>query len=399
GRSFRHGFPHDFFTWARAEAPLYWHEPTEHTPGGVGFWVLSRHADALAVMCDPATFSSEEGGTQLDDSHVGGGLLLNHTDDPRHLRLRSLINRGFTPRMIGRLEQDLAARAHALLDAVPTGEPFDFVASVARELPLQAICSVLGVPQDDRSELADLVDAAVNAETGEVLGYDFVRRLGAYGGALIERKRAEPADDILSVIVHARLDDESAPPGGAQLSDVELKAFFNLLFPAGAETTNRAIAGGVVALGQHPEQLAALCSAVAAGDAGAATVRRAIEEILRWTTPSVYKRRTPTRDVELHGRTIRAGDKVTYWEMSANRDEAVFDAPFRFDIGRDPNPHVTFGFGAHYCLGANLARLELKVMLETLLSRCSGFEVVGEPTWTVNNRLVGMTCLPLVLHG
>jgi cytochrome P450 len=386
GRSFVAGFPHDYFTWLRREAPVFWHEPTEHTPGGVGFWVVSRYHDAVAIMTDPQTFSSELGGTQLDDSRPGSGILLNTTDDPRHQRLRSLVNRGFTPRHIGRLEDDLRDRARALLDAAPLGEPFDFVRQVARELPLQAICSVLGVPQDERGHLADLIDLAVEADTGEVLGYDYVRQIGAYAERLIEVKRAEPGDDILSVIVHARLEDGSA------LEVRELKGFFNLLFPAGAETTNRAIAGGLVALVDHPDQLAALRS-------DRDLLKPAIEEVLRWTSPSVYKRRTPRRDVEVRGQAIKAGERVTYWEMSANRDEDVFADPFRFDISRTPNPHVAFGFGAHYCLGANLARLELKVMLEELLDRYDRFEIVGEPTWTVNNRLVGMTSLPLVVHA
>jgi len=383
GRSFASGFPHDYFTWLRREAPLFWHEPTEHTPGGIGFWVLSRHADAMAIMTDPETFSSEAAGTQLDDSGAGPGIMLNMMDDPRHLRTRSLINRGFTPRMIGRLEEDLRRRTLELIDAVPTGEIFDFVLAVARELPLQAICSVLGVPQEDRTELADLVDQAVEAETGEVLGLEQIRQIGRYAEPLIEQKRADPVDDILSIIVTAT-DDE-----GHQLNGRELKGFFNLLFPAGAETTNRALAGGIVALLEHPEEMTKL-------RANMDLLPSAIEEILRWTSPSVYKRRTPTRDVEMHGQQIKAGSRVTYWEMSANRDELVFEDPFRFDITRDPNPHVAFGFGAHYCLGANLARLELKVVLTELLNRFDHFEVAGEPSWTPNNRLVGLTHLPLI---
>jgi cytochrome P450 len=286
--------------------------------------------------------------------------------------------------MIGRLTDDLRDRTTGLLDAAPEGEPFDFVHEVARELPLQAICSVLGVPQDDRGYLADLLDLAIEVETGEVFGYEYMRQLGDYAEQLIEAKRAEPADDILSVIVHARLDD------GTQLSSRELKGFFNLLFPAGAETTNRAIAGGLVALVERPEQLAAL-------RADPELLPRAIEEVLRWTSPSVYKRRTPTRDVVVGGQSIAAGSRLTYWEMSANRDDEVFTEPFRFDIARDPNPHLAFGFGAHFCLGANLARLELKVMFTELLDRYRHLGLAGEPTWTVNNRLVGLTSLPLVV--
>ena len=384
GRSFEHGFPHEWFTRLRHEQPVWWHEPTEHTPGGVGFWVVSRYADTVAIMKDAATFSSGEGGTAINDS-PGAGITLNQSDDPQHWRLRSLVNRGFTPRTIGRLEDDLRRRAREIVDALPAGEPFDFVAAVAQELPLQAICSILGVPQEDRRELARIVNLGIEAETGEVLGAAQLRELGEYGQGLIDAKRRAPADDILSIIVHAGGDD--APP----LTDRELKAFFNLLFPAGAETTRGAIAGGFLALVEHPDQLDRL-------RAEPALMKTAVEEILRWTSPSAYKRRTAMRDVELGGQPIRTGDKVTYWEMSANRDEAVFDDPFNFDVGRDPNPHVAFGLGKHFCLGASLARLEIRLMLDELLGRVGRFELAGTPTWPRNNRLIGMTHLPVVAH-
>lgn len=385
GQSFVNGFPHETFTWLRHEHPVWWHEATQHTPGGAGFWVVSRYAEAVAIMRDPATYSSARGGTAIDDSG-GAGILLNQTDDPQHLRLRSLVNKGFTPRTIAKLEEDLRRRARQILAAVPAGETFDFVALVAQELPLQAICSILGVPQADRAHLARIVNAAIEAETGEVLGADFVKLLGSYGGELIAEKRRNPADDILSIIVHAGGDDGTPP-----LTDRELKAFFNLLFPAGAETTRSALAGAVVAFSQFPEEEARLRA-----DPG--LVRSAVEEIVRWTSPSVYKRRTVTRNTELAGQPLAQGDKVTYWEMSANRDDAVFADPFRFDIGRDPNPHVGFGHGTHFCLGASLARAEIRVMLEALLARFGPLEVAGEPTWVPNNRLVGISHLPVIAH-
>lgn len=385
GRSFMDGFPHEFFAWLRQEHPVWWHEPTEHTPDGIGFWVVSRYAEAAAVMKDPATFSSGVAGTAIGDS-PGAGLSLNQTDDPQHRRLRSLVSKGFTPRTIGRLEGDLRARTRQILDGVPVGEPFDFVALVSQELPLQAICMVLGVPQDDRAKLARIVNDAIEAETGEVLGADYVKVLGAYGADLIRRKRDQPADDILSIIVHAGTDDGTEP-----LTDRELKAFFNLLFPAGAETTRGAIGGAVSAFIENPDQWDRL-------RAHPELTRTAVEEIVRWTSPSVYKRRTATRDTVLAGSPIAKGQKVTYWEMSANRDEATFAEPFRFDIGRDPNPHVGFGVGTHFCLGASLARLEIRVMLEELLARFDRFELAGRPTWPRNNRLVGMTRFPVIAH-
>jgi cytochrome P450 len=380
--SFSAGFPHEFFTWLRHNEPVWWHEPTEHTPNGIGFWVVSRHPDVVAIFKDAETYSSELGGTQIYDGK-GMGYQLNQTDDPKHRRLRALVNKGFTPRMIGRLEDDLRARAVRILDAIPPGETFNFVPMVARELPLQAICAVLGVPQEDRAELGDIVDLAIGAGGGATMSPEHLKRLSAYADALVERKRQNPADDILSIIVHAQLDD-----GSPQLSNLELRAFFNLLFPAGAETTRSAIAGGMFALIENPEELERLRN-------NPDLLKTAIEETVRWTSPSVYKRRTTSRDVELRGHLIRRGQKVTVWEMSANRDEEEFPDPFRFDVARDPNNHVGFGLGTHFCLGANLARLEMRVMFEELLARFQRFEVTGPLAWTNNNRLLGLTHLPM----
>ncbi len=381
-RSFANGFPHDFFTWLRRNEPVWWHEPTRYTPNDVGFWVVSRYEDVVAVFKDPETYSSELGGTQIYDGR-GMGYQLNQTDDPKHRRLRALVNKGFTPRMIGRLEEELRWRTKSILDAVPAAETFNFVPAVARELPLQAICSVLGVPQEDRAAIIEIVDLAVGAGDGTVMSPQYLKQLSAYADTVVERKRSNPADDILSVIVHAQLDD-----GSPQLNNQELRAFFNLLFPAGAETTRGSIAGGLLALMENPEELERLRN-------GPQLMKTAIEEMVRWTSPSVYKRRTTTRDAELKGRLIRQGQKVTVWEMSANRDEDAFENPFRFDVGRDPNNHVGFGLGTHFCLGANLARLEIRVMFEELLERYERFEVTGPLAWTNNNRLLSLTQLPL----
>ena len=391
---FAAGFPHETFRWLRDEAPLFWQRPTAHTPDGEGFWVVSRHADALAVFLDPRTFSSvgggarKQGGTFLQDTPVAG-LMLNMLDEPRHTRVRGLVNKGFTPRVIARLEPDLRRRARAIVDAVADSAECEFVGDVARDLPLQAICMLLGVPQEDRKELCDCVDTAFDY-AGRALGEqnDASRaatgRLIGYAESLIAAKRREPGDDMLSVVIHAELPGEAAP----RLGDDELRNFFMLLFTAGSETTRKAIAGAAMELAAQPAQLALLRSEPA-------RIPVAVEEIVRWTTPSVYKRRTATRDAELHGQTIRAGDKLTVWEMSANRDERAFAEPFRFDVARDPNPHLGFGFGPHYCLGANLARLEIRVMLEELLPRVASLELAGAPVWTRDNRLFGLKRLPV----
>src|SRR3984957_7851063 len=383
-RSFAQGFPHDFFTWLRREEPVWWHEPTPATPNGVGFWVVSRYDDVVTIFKDAETYSSELGGTQIFDGR-GMGYQLNQTDDPKHRRLRALVNKGFTPRMIGRLEDELRRRTRRILDDIMPGQTFNFVPPVARELPLQAICSVLGVPQAARAEIVEIVDPAIGAGDGTVMSPQYLKRLSAYADEVVERKRSHPADDILSVIVHAQLDD-----GSPQLNNQELRGFFNLLFPAGAETTRGSIAGGLLALIENPDQLERLRN-------DPHLMKNAVEEMVRWTSPSVYKRRTTTCDTELGGKLIREGQKVTVWEMSANRDEAAFENPFRFDVGRDPNPHVGFGLGTHFCLGANLARLEIRVMFEEILDRFERFELMGPLAWTNNNRLLSLTELPVRL--
>jgi cytochrome P450 len=390
--SYREGFPHEVFTWLRAHAPVYWHAPTACTPQGEGFWVVSRHADTLAIQLDPKTFSSvtgggrPRGGTMIADQ-AGSGLMLNMMDDPRHRRIRGLVNKGFTPNRIGALEPELRRRARAILDAVPADGECDFVVDVARELPLQAICLLLGVPQPDRGMLCEWMDRGLEAESGEALNREYGRMLAAYGVELIRGRRRQLGDDLLSVVIQAELPDEQPP----RLTDDELMFFFSLLFTAGSETTRKAIAGGLKALVEFPEQHAKLRREPA-------LLASAIEEIVRWTTPSVYKRRTATRDLELHGEKIRAGEKVTFWEMSANRDERVFAEPFRFDVARDPNPHLGFGQGVHYCLGANLARLEMRVMFEELLARYARFEISGPAAWTRENRLLGLKHLPVRMH-
>ncbi len=395
--TFAHGFPHDHFTWAREHAPVYWHEPTAFTPDGEGFWVMSRHEDAMAVMLDPDTFSSDKGGgrvaggTGLNDEYQAGKFL-NWTDDPRHKRLRSLVNKGFTNRAIHELEAELRRRTVALIEGLPEGEPFDFVERFSRDLPLQAICLLLGVPQQDRAQLAAWVDAGVAAPTPEIIAREYARRLRAYGARLIAEKRKNPSDDIMSTIIQARLEPEEDGSEGGPLSDNELLNFFMLLFPAGAETTRSAIGGGLVALMDHPDQLERLRTA------GIAEMRTAVDEILRWTTPSIHKRRTATRDVDYKGHRIRAGDKVTYWEMSANRDAAVFDDPFRFDIARSSNRHIAFGFGVHVCLGASLARMELRLALSELLTRIETFTPEGPVEWMPSNRLLGIRRMPLSIR-
>jgi cytochrome P450 len=387
--NFAHGFPHDLFEIHRREAPVWWHEPTSHTPDGEGFWSVATHAETLGVLRDADTYSSERGGarpyggTLLQDLEVAG-IVLNMMDDPRHARIRRLVSTGLTPRMVGRLEQELRRRTRVLLDGVGDDGELDFLVDVAAELPMQMICILLGVPEDDRQVLWEAVDSGFDIREGDAAFRSDEPRAAQvemleYGAELVARKRAEPTDDMLSVVVHATLADVEPPT----LSDVELYSFFSLLFAAGSETTRNAIAGGLLALVERPEQLAAV-----RGDL--TLLPGAIEEMLRWTTPSPSKRRTATRATTLAGHAIEPGAKVLFWEGSANRDERVFTDSMAFDVRRDPNPHLSFGHGVHYCLGASLAKLEMRVLFEELLPRFSGYELVGPVEWTRSNRHTGI---------
>ncbi|GJP10185.1 putative cytochrome P450 126 [Mycobacterium marinum] len=401
--NFAAGFPHELFAIHRREAPVYWHEPTDNTPDGEGFWSVATYPETLEVLRDPVTYSSVTGGqrpfggTLLQDLAIAGQVL-NMMDDPRHAQIRRLVSSGLTPRMIRRVEDDLRARTRLLLDAVVPGEPFDFLVEVAAELPMQMICILLGVPESERHWLFEAIEpqfdfggsrkAAVSQLSVAQTAEEAASRMYSYGQELIASKRAAPTDDMLSVVANAMVDGGDEPA----LSDLELYLFFSLLFSAGAETTRNAVAGGLLALAEHPEQLRAL-----RGDLD--LLPTAVEEMVRWTSPSPSKRRTATRDVTLAGCSIEAGQKVQIWEGSANRDARIFDHADELDITRKPNPHLGFGQGVHYCLGANLARLELRVLFEELLGRF-GAVLVGQPVeWTRSNRHTGIRHLVVELFG
>lgn len=383
--NFAEGFPHALFALHREQAPVYWHAPTENTPDGEGFWSVATHAETLAVLRDPDTYSSVTGGerpfggTLLQDLPIAGQLL-NMMDDPRHAAVRRLVSSGLTPRMIRRVEDDLRERACRLLDDAPRGEPFDFLVDVAAEVPMQMICILLGVPESERHWLFEAIEPSFDfggsrkASITRLSVEEAGSRMYAYGQELIAAKRAQPSDDMLSVVVN------SADP---ELSDIESYLFFNLLFSAGAETTRNAIAGGLLALAEHPDAYREL-------RADPALLPTAIEEMVRWTAPSPSKRRTVTRPATLGGQSLEPGQKVLVWEGSANRDGAVFADPGLFDIRRKPNPHMGFGHGVHYCLGANLARLELRVLFEEILGRYSEVRLAAPVEWARSNRHTGI---------
>ena len=388
--NFSDGFPHHLFERHRREAPVGWHEPTEHTPDGEGFWSVATYAETMQVLRESANYSSETGGerpyggTLIQDLPIAG-TVLNMMDDPRHARIRRLAAAGLTPRMVRHLEDGLRQRVRVLLDTVDTSTEIDFLTGLAAELPMQMICMLLGVPEEVRHWLFAAVEPGFDYQgsrksfEADTSSEDLRRQMAEYGAALIASRRACPADDLLSVAVHATLDDADPPA----LTDAELYSFFSLMFTAGSETTRNAIAGGLLALLNHPDQMRVVRD-------DPARLTTAIEEMLRWTSPSPSKRRTATTDVELAGHRIRAGEKVVIWEGSANRDEAVFHDSMRFDARRDPNPHIGFGHGIHFCLGANLARLEMRVMFEELLPRFSSIDLTRPVEWTRSNRHTGI---------
>ncbi len=396
---FASGFPHDVFTALRHERPVFWHPPTPHAPGDEGFWVITRHADVLRVLHDHEAFSSETGpgrvggGTTLDDLPPGlvTGVMLNMSDPPTHTRIRALVNRAFTPRAVDRLGPWLQERTAAILDAVADRGSCDFLVDVAAELPLQTIATMMGVPQSDRHQLFAWTSTILDYRDRDLTGMSdelAVAGIGlrSYGDDMIAARRAEPTDDLFSQVVHAEADD-----GTGALSDAELQAFFSLLFTAGSETTRNSIAGGLLALIEHPDQQARL-------RADPSLMPTAVEEILRWTSATAYNRRTATRDVELAGHHIPAGDKTTHWYPSANRDEAAFADPFRFDVGRDPNPHVAFGHGLHHCLGAPLARREIAVVIGAVLERFDDLALHGPVEWGRSNKHTSLRHLPVAFR-
>ena len=392
---FTQGIPHEWFTWLRANAPVFHHDE----PGGDGFWVITRYDDIVTANRDAASFSSSqdlggvvmlEGPTApLPGTEMAGNMML-FMDPPSHTRYRKLVNRGFTPRMIAALEVHVRDLTVAIVEAAKAKGEIDFVVDVAAELPLEVIAELLGVPREDRHKLFDWSNRMVGSEDPEYqVAEEHVTAaqidMFVYAQELATQRRAEPRDDIVSTLLAAEID-------GDQLTDMDFNLFFMLLSVAGNETTRNAIAHGMNAFLEHPDQWDLLVADPDAHIAGA------VEEILRWASPVLYFRRNARRDVELGGQTIRAGEKISLWYVSANRDEAIFDEPFRLDITRDPNPHIAFGGGGpHFCLGAQLARLEIRVLFEELARRTPKLEALGAPDRLRSNFIGGIKHLPVRL--
>ena len=398
--AFVRGDHHEMFKVLREQAPVSFHPE----PDGPGFWSVTKHADLQMVNRDTATFSSELGGTQRFDMGEGDtadfdtrGLMLVDTDPPKHTRLRRLVNKGFTPRMINMLEQHLRYRAELIVDNVIEKGECEFVEDLAAELPLQAIAEIMGVPQEDRHLMFQWSNAMIGAQDEEYSDTPDSRggentqaraaamEVYAYANQLGAARRDDPREDIVTTLINAEIE-------GEQLTELEFDMFMLLLVVAGNETTRNATAHGMHALLNHPDEFAKL----RAHEGDSAYFSTAADEILRWATPVLHFRRTATVDTEVRGVPIAAGEKVLMWHISANRDEEVFEDPFRFDIERTPNDHVAFGGGgAHYCLGANLAKLELQIIFDEVLSRMPDITQAGPAETLRSNFIGGVKHLPV----
>jgi cholest-4-en-3-one 26-monooxygenase len=391
---FVRGEHHEMFRVLRAEDPVYWQ--TDDLKGG-GYWNVVKHADLIDVNRDTERFSSETGGTMImsgqfpigedpDAMMDTRGVLMLDMDPPKHTRYRLLVNKGFTPRMIGLIEQALRHRASMIVDRVIEEGSADFVEDIAAELPLQAIAEIMGVPQEDRRKLFEWSNRMIGAADPEYMADDqgdaFVE-LFTYVNELAALRKADPHDDIVTKLLNSEIDGES-------LSELEFDMFMMLLAVAGNETTRNATAHAMYAFMTHPEQFELL------KQDPDGRMDTAVEEVLRWATPVLHFRRTATVDTELRGRQIKAGDRVVIWHISANRDEEVWADPFTFDITRSPNPHVAFGGGgSHFCLGANLARMELKLILTELVTRMPDMALAGEPQRLRSNFIGGIKHMPV----
>ncbi|MGZ6974752.1 MAG: cytochrome P450 [Acidimicrobiia bacterium] len=381
------GVPHDFFSRLRNERPVYWHESSFNPPG---FWVCTKYQDVVDIERDVKTFSSARGGALLDDQGEGTELMMLNQDPPQHTRLRNLVARGFTPKVIKGMEPHIREAARQIVDRVATrDEVIDFVPNLAAELPLVVIAELLGIPYEDRHKVFEWSNRLVGANDPEYAargpedGMNASIELYAYAQSLADDRRARPMDDIVTTLVTAELD-------GEKLSDIEFNVFVLLLSVAGNETTRNLISGGMLALMEHPDQRDRL---VADLDGLLTT---AVDEMLRYVSPVQYFRRTATVDTEIRGVPIAGGDKVTIWYGAANRDEEVFEDPQAIDVGRTPNEHLAFGGrGPHFCLGASLAKMEIRVMFEEILGRLPDMTLAGEPERLRSTLIAGIKHLPV----
>ncbi len=390
------GVPYDEFARLRNEAPVAW-LPDE----GSGFWSVHRYADIVAASRDVATFSSARGVSfeEPTDEDMAARRTIIDTDPPEHTKLRKIVSGTFSQRAVAVYEHFITGLTEEVLDRCPASGSFDLVDAVAKQVPIRVLARVMGLPAADLDLFIDLGDRLIaNTDpdiTDVVWGRDdtdayrrfpfrspYGKQLWDLGRQVVHDRLADPGDDLLSRLLRAEVD-------GDRLSETDLDNFFSILVVAGNETTRIAIAQGVLAFCQHPEQWDRL-------RADPALLETATDEVIRWSCPTHFMRRTAAVDTTLGGAAIRAGDKVILWYVSGNRDEAEFGRPDVFDVARSPNRHLSFGRGGpHLCLGVHLARLEVKVVLAALARRVSRFELAGEPRRIRSNFTNGLKALPV----
>ena len=398
-RTYLSGLPHEAFATLRRECPVYWQEEREMLgwPAGKGYWAITRHADVGFANRNPRIFSSNLGATQIRDPKDADlafqrRMMLN-MDPPEHTRLRRIVAKAFTPRNVDKLAEGIRARVRAAIEEVaPRGE-CDFPQELSADLPLLTLAEVMGVPAADRHLLFNWANRVIGFQDPKYARYDAdgkpidprsraaLQDMFDYANALADEKRARPTDDILTTLLHADLD-------GERISDEEYENFFFLFAVAGNETVRNAIPGGMLALMEHPAERDRLI-------ADPALLPRAIDEILRYVSPVMSFRRTATEDVELHGVKIAAGDKVVLYYASANFDETVFTEPRRFDVAREPNEHFSFGEGSHFCIGAHLARLQMRIFFEEVLRSLPDMRLAGPIERLQSNFQSGIKHMPV----
>ncbi len=382
------GFPHQEFRRLRTESPVF-HQ--EHPGWPTGYWNVVRHSDVVAISRDAATWSSQPTPfltPNADPGSDGTSELLLSLDPPDHTRMRLLISRGFTPRRIREMEGKIQATVDRLIDDLTGRSECDMVHDLAVELPLQVIADLVGVPEQDRKQVFAWTETmfGFDADQAPEAAQQALGEMFSYADQLCELRRENPQDDLISALIDAEIDGET-------LTQLQIDLFFMLLQNAGSETTRNLITSGAVALLEHPEQTAALRADLDGG------IDNAVEELLRWVTPVMQFVRRPRVDIEIADQKIAAGDAVVLWYPSANRDADVFDQPDVLDLTRDASDHVAFGAGGpHFCLGASLARIELRIMFRELLTRFEGLALateVGDLRRVHSNLIDGLAEMPI----